>query len=103
MNFTEKDRSLILKLAQRQREQDARIKKLEKQYLAKPAPVKKLEVKSEKAIEHAGTRGDITLTFADMTKDQPMRQKVLIESLYLTLTELCDKNGIESLKINISK
>lgn len=120
MEFTKKDRDFIMKIASAntefQKEFGARLKAVEdKVGVSAPAAtlspiqpsknrVRKVPVKSripfvDDAVEGADS---IEITFRNGKGDM-MKQRMLIETLYKTMKELCDKNDIERLLIRLDE
>lgn len=112
MQFTQKDRDLILKIAQENRSfrQNFEPRLAEVEKLIKGSEVSSESVKSpiQQGKKKKDTRknqdddSSIEVTFKDSEVDTTF-QRMLIESLYVTLIELCEKNNIESLLIKIDE
>lgn len=117
MEFTQKDRDLILKIAKANEDFrnsfGDRLTKVESAvFPAQLSPIqpktlkggkRKLPVRQHVPFldEEVEGASSIQLTFRDGKGDM-MKQRILIESLYKTLKELCEKNGIEKLFIRIN-
>lgn len=111
MQFGEADRKLIRAMAKNCEGHESRIKDLEALVL-KPevSPVKMgstlKHVQSKKSAPESlfggPINGDHTIEviFKDKQGDD-VKQRILIESLYKTLKELCTQNGIDTLQIRI--
>lgn len=113
MEFTEKDRKLMLSIAKKLRQLELDIKNVKgnastlHQPLKAPAvsikvspdikPTTRVPVKKENEFGNS----KVEIVFKDKRGNDP-KQRVLVESLYRTLKELCVKNNIYTMNIIIS-
>lgn len=113
MQFTKEDRDFIIKIAKSlddyKKSTDQRLDILEgkdKEVLSPIQPVQEKHTVINERFRRDIPFGEleegdsIQLTFKNGETDQ-MKQKVLIESLYMTLKKLCEDNNIEQLFIRI--
>ena len=110
MEFTETDRQHIMKLVKQHNELkgnfERRISDLEKissKPLAEavPSPFTREHIGKHKEAAQSDSSQAVRIIFKPNagTEDQ---QRILVTSLYKTLKELCDKNGIETMDICIN-
>lgn len=111
MQFTDADRKFILKIMKSledyKKSTDARLSKLEGKDEKVLSPIQRANPpKEDKRFRKDLPFGDpeagnsIQITFKSGMADA-MKQQVLVESLYMTLRQLCDDNDIEQLLIRI--
>lgn len=100
--FTETDRKFIRKIASQVGELDKRVKKLEMrkavESITKDAMSESKRQVSAKQKYHGNSSIEVTFTEPD---DNIASQRVLIESIYQTLQDVCKKNNISSMEIFI--
>lgn len=116
MTFNDADRKFIMKIANAQKAAEKRIKALEDSIKPGATGADVLSPLNMKPmLKHAGARKSLVeslfggpaapqsveIIFKDKSDADAVKQRILIESLYRTLKELCDKNGIETLQIRI--
>jgi len=104
MNFTEKDRKLIMQIAKQYKYLDERLAQIEE--LSKTFTSVKENVQIKKPAEsifggHVFGDQTIEVVFKDKTGNGAS-QRVLIEAIYKTLKDICEKNGVETLQIKIN-
>lgn len=111
--FTKKDRDFIIKIAKECDALKKRVKTLEDEKKVKPFE-KKAPAKPEAAFASTPTKTGTKTQFKVFNNDSAidvtythnppsiLEQKALITSLYKTLYELCDDNGISSLTVQIT-
>lgn len=112
--FTKKDREFIIKAVtlfeDYKKATDARIAKLEgggEKVLSPIQPVKEPKAKAkrfrmDKPFGEMDEGTSIQITFKHGPADE-MKYQVLVESLYMTLKQLCEDNDIEKLLIKIEE
>jgi hypothetical protein len=117
MEFTESDRKFIRQIAKSYGALDERLKKIESIVLEPelspmqvedviddptldPAKKQPSNLKSLFGGELLPADQTIEVVFKDKQGDE-IKQRILIESLYKTLKELCEKNRIDTLQIRI--
>lgn len=103
MEFTEKDRQFIRKIATKLETIDIRLKNLEKKTGSSgtPSPISGKQPVSVPRGARGNPGSTIDIVFKDRRANEP-RQKILVESLYQTLREVCEQNNIYTLDIKIS-
>lgn len=113
--FTKKDREFIIKIAKmvddNKKATDLRLDKLEGKDDTVLSPIQPVKAKRnnkrdrfswDKPFGEMDSGSAIQITFKK-GQDDAMKQQVLIESIYMTLKQLCEDNAIEKLLIKIEE
>jgi hypothetical protein len=104
MEFTKKDRDFLVKIAKSvetlRKDHDFRLLLLENADGTKAVKQTKINASKKQVDDIIENNNTIQAKFVDDATNDPAKQ-ILIESLYATMKELCEKNGIEKLIIKI--